>query len=298
MAALFTLLSATLPVFLIAALGFFAVRRMAFDVSGYVRLVLYFFVPFLVFDQVRRVEPEARLLAFALAFFLTYLGLGVLGGLLARALSLSPPLAKTLIGALIFPNTGNMGLSLAFFAFGEAGLARAVIYFLLATLLLFGLGPALYRGSGVGEGLLMTFRLPFFWALLAAGGVVATGWTLPLVLERPVALMGTAAIPMLLFGLGMQIGKTPLAFGGFELGVSLLRLFAGPLLGHLAGRLVGLSGLDLAVFTLISGMPAAVNTYMLAAEFGGDPERAARVVALSTLLAFFTVPAVLALVGP
>ena len=50
---------------------------------------------------------------------------------------------------------------------------------------------------------------------------------------------------------------------------------------------------DLVVLVLISGMPAAVNTYLMAAEFGGDAARTARVVVLSTLISFLTLPLVL-----
>ncbi len=290
--------SATVPVFLLAALGFLAQRVLRPDVPGYIRLVLYFFVPFLVFHQVAlaeggRIAVGRFLAAFALTYLLLYLG----AVLIARLLRLSRPAARTLLAAALFPNSGNMGLSVALFALGEAGLERAVVYFLLATVVLFGLGPAFFRGGGVLSGLWLTLRLPFFWALFVGIAFAVSGARLPLFLDRPVTMLAQAAIPMLLLGLGMQIAGTPFRLGGFELLASAVRLVGGPLAAAFAGRLLGLIGLDYAVLVLISGMPVAVNAYMLAAEFGGDGSLAARTVAVSTLLSFLSIPAVLLWVG-
>ena len=292
------ILSATLPVFLLAALGYLAARTLKPDVPGYTRLVLYFFVPFLVFHQVAATkEGGVALGRFALAFILTYLFLYSLAVLLGRLLRLPPPAARTLLAAAIFPNSGNMGLSVALFALGEEGLERAVVYFLLATVVLFGLGPVLFRGGGVAESLFLTLRLPFVWALGLGVAFAWGGVRPPLFIERPVAMLSQAAIPMLLFGLGMQIAKTPFRLGALELLASALRLLGGPLTAALVGRLLGLLGPDYAVLVLISGMPVAVNAYLLAAEFGGDAGLAARTVAVSTLASFFSIPAVLLWVG-
>ena len=295
MAALF---SATLPVFFIALLGYLAQRLLKPDVPGLVRLVLYFFVPFLVMEQITKAASGGAWIGrFALAYALTYLSRFLLAHALGWVLGLAQPLRKTLVASAVFPNSGNMGLSVALFALGQAGLERAVVYFLLSTVVLFGFGPALFRGGGVLRGLGLALRLPFVWALFFGFGLIAFGLSLPVFLERAVGLLGSAAIPLLLMTLGMQIAQTSLSFGGFELVASALRLLLAPATAFLVGSLVGLRGLELAVLTMISGMPVAVNSYMLAVEFGGDGPRAARAVAVSTLLSFFTVPAVIWVLG-
>ncbi len=292
------LFSATLPVFLIAALGWGAARALRPDVPAYVRLVLYVFVPFLVFDQLAKTDAGAVALGrFTLAYLATYAGLYLLARGLARLFRLPPPAAKTLSAAAIFPNSGNMGLSVAFFALGEGGLERAVVYFLLSTVILFGFGPVHFRGGRGFENLALLLRLPFVWALFLGLLAAATGVRLPQVLARPVGMVGTAAIPMLLVGLGMQIARTPFRLGGFELLASAVRLLGGPLVAAFFARAFGLAGLDYALLVLLSGMPVAVNTYMLAAEFGGDADLAARTVAVSTAIAFLSIPAVLLWVG-
>jgi hypothetical protein len=54
-----------------------------------------------------------------------------------------------------------------------------------------------------------------------------------------------------------------------------------------------LTGLDLKVLVLQTAMPAAVNTVLMVGEFGGEADRAARTVVVSTLLSFVSLPLIL-----
>ena len=96
----------------------------------------------------------------------------------------------------LFANTGNMGLSLSLFAYGNSGLERSVIIFVLSMLLMFTVGPALLTGGGhFGQRLLDTWRWPPVWA--AVGGVLlnVTHLQLPLFLERVLNLLGSGRRP-------------------------------------------------------------------------------------------------------
>ncbi|NQZ63881.1 AEC family transporter, partial [Crocosphaera sp.] len=57
--------------------------------------------------------------------------------------------------------------------------------------------------------------------------------------------------------------------------------------------IIQLPPLDLQVFILQSAMPTAVNTIVLAAEFGGESTKVARTIVVTTLLSFLTLPLVL-----
>ncbi|KGQ20870.1 AEC family transporter [Thermus filiformis] len=290
------LLNTVAPVGLIVALGFLLGRRQALDLTPLSRLTLYLLVPALIFDSMRRSTLSAEAaLGLVLGFALTYALLFLAALLLARALGLEPPLWKTLLAGALFPNSGNMGLSLTFFALGAEGLERAVVYFIASSVLMFGLGPAFLRGGGVGESLLFTLRLPLFWAL--AGGLLLRGVPFPFRLDEGVHLLGQAAIPVLLTTLGLQLAQTRVVVGGFEVLSSLLRLVLAPLLAHGVGLLLGLGSLEHKVLVLQSAMPTAVNAFLMSREFGGDPARAARSVVASTLLAFLTLPLVLLALG-
>lgn len=292
------LLEVIIPVAFIVLMGFLIGRRIDFDLQTLSKLSIYMLVPVLIFDAMLRAKlTGSSVLGISLAFFLASGLLYLLGLLWSRVLGLDRASSKTLIASATFPNSGNMGLSLTFFALGQPGLDRAIVYFIASSVLMFGLGPAFLRGGGVVQSLLFTLRLPLFWAL--AGGLVVRGFNipLPLGLDQGVHLLGQACIPVMLLTLGIQIAYSKATWGAYELQASSLRLIAAPLLAALAGWLIGLEALDIKVLVLQSAMPIAVNAFLMAGEFGGDASRAARAVVVSSVLSFVTLPLVLLVVG-
>ncbi|MCS7057966.1 MAG: AEC family transporter [Meiothermus sp.] len=292
------LLNTIVPVAFIVLTGYLVGRRIEFDLPTLSKLSIYVLVPVLIFDAMLRARlSSASVLGITLAFFLASAGLYALALLLGRLWRLDAGSTKTLVASATFPNSGNMGLSLTFFALGQPGLDRAVVYFIASSVLMFGLGPAFLRGGGFLQGLLFTLRLPLFWAL--AGGILVRGFSipLPLGLDEGVHLLGQACIPVMLLTLGIQIARSKPEWGVFELKASGLRLLAAPGLAALAGWALGLERLDLQVLVLQSAMPIAVNAFLMAGEFGGNAPRAARAVVASSVLSFATVPLVLLLIG-
>ncbi len=146
-------------------------------------------------------------------------------------------------------------------------------------------------------GLRYTLRLPVLWATLMALGLQGLSATLPLALERGIELLAGAAVPIALLTLGIQLSRTPFAFGRAELFGASLRLLLSPLLAFGVGTLLQLRGLDLQVLVIQAAMPVAVNSLIWVTELGGDRLRVAKTVVLSTLLSFVTLPVVLWLTG-
>lgn len=292
------LLNTVLPVALVVFSGYLMGKRIPMDLTTLSRLTLYLLVPALIFDAMYRAEYSREgLVDLALGFTLTYLLLFLAITGMARLLGLSPEAAKSLLVCSLFPNSGNMGLSLVYFALGEEGLRRAVVYFILSSVVMFGLGPAFIRGGGLKEGLLFTLRLPLFYALLLGLLLKTLGVSLPFRLDEGLRLMGQAAIPVLLLTLGMQMSQTRFQVGAFEGVASSLRLLVAPLLAYGVGFILGLPRLEHQVLVLQSATPVAVNAFLLTREFGGEALRVARSVVVSTFLAFLTIPLFLLLIG-
>jgi len=292
------LLNTVVPVALVVVSGYLLGKRLEMDLTTLSRLTLYLLVPALILDSMYRAEYSREgLLGLTLGFALTYGALYLAIQATARLLGLSREAAKGLLVCSLFPNSGNMGLSLTFFALGEEGLRRAVVYFVLSSVVMFGLGPAFIRGGGLKEGLLFTLRLPLFYALFLGLLLRGLGATLPFRLDEGIRLMGQAAIPVLLLTLGMQMARTPFRIGAFEGTASALRLLLAPLVAYGVGLFLGLPRLEHQVLVLQSATPIAVNAFLLTKEFGGDASRVARSVVVSTFLAFLTVPLVLYLLG-
>jgi predicted permease len=138
-----------------------------------------------------------------------------------------------------------------------------------------------------------TLKLPLIWAMVFGLLLRLFGRELPFKLDRGLYLIAQAAVPIALLLLGMQIAHSSWQFSPYEFGASFMRLVVGSLVAFFSGKILGLTGLDLQVLVLQSSMPAAVNSFLMVTEFGGDAPRTARVVVASTLLGFVTLPVVL-----
>lgn len=293
-------LNAVLPAFLIIALGALAGKTMpGLDPLPIARLGTSFTTPALILGTVAKAHISASLALHVAAAYLTFLlVLGAVSYLLAR--QQSRPRRSGLIVTTLFANTGNMGLSLSLFAYGNAGLERSVIIFVLSMLLMFTVGPALLTGGGhFGRRLLDTWRWPPVWA--AVGGVLlnVTHLQLPLFLDRVLSLLGAAAVPLMLLLLGIQVYRTwTWHLGSINwLSVALKSLLS-PLLAALIGWLIGLRGLELAVLVLTGALPTAVNVFGVAVEAGGDHDDVGRTIFVTTLLSIFTIGATILLLHP
>jgi malate permease and related proteins len=287
-----------LPVALIVLVGVVAGRRLPIDLPSLTKLTLYVFAPALAADAMYRAELGAGdATRIFIAFTLTTFALYLLVIAIARVTDQTPAERTSLIATTIFPNSGNFGLSLTVLALGQEGLERGLVTFAASALFVFGLGPALVSGSGIRAGVLTTVRLPMIWALVVGIGLRALEITLPTGIADGLHLLAGAAIPTLLITLGLQISRQKLAVHPSDFTASALRLGGGPIAAYLADRAAGLDQLALQVLVLQCATPTAVNALLVSAEFGGDARKAARVVVLSSLICFVTIPIVMALMG-
>ena len=300
------LLSAVVPVACIVAIGAIVERLLDLDLRTLSKLLLYVLSPALIADVLYRTEMPGNSAAAAFwGFGSAYFILGAIGWLVGTAMKLDRPSRTSLIATTAFPNTGNMGLSVNFFALGESGLDRATALLLVSSVLVFSTGPALLRGGGWRSSLGLTLRLPLIWAVLLGLGLRAiavqttgeVGASLPLDLDRGLHLLADATIPVALLMLGAQISRNPIRLSTYTIGASLMRLAIGGLVATAIAALLGIEGLDRQVLILQCAMPAAVTSFVMASELGGDGARTGQVVAVSTLMSFVTLPCWLWAVG-
>lgn len=288
------ILSPIVPVACIVLIGFYAGKTLDLDRPTLSRIVLYVLSPALIADSLYRTDmkPENMLGIFA-GFTLTYLLLCFLAWGLGKKLGFSKYHQKSFISTTAFPNTGNMGLPVNLFAFGEPGLERAVVYLIASSIVIFSTAPAFLKGGSFWSGVRFTLKLPLSWAMFVGWVLRFFGSELPLKLNVSLHLVAQSAVPIALLLLGIQIANSRFQLSPYEGGASLMRLIGGAVVAFLVGKALGLTGLDLKVLILQSSMPAAINSFLMVNEFGGDAPRTARVVVISTLLAFVTLPIVL-----
>lgn len=280
------------PVFLIAGVGYGWVRlRRPFEQAFVTEIVTHVGAPCLVFATLSRMAFSLEVLAdMALATALASGGFAVVGATVLRAVGL--PL-RAYLPPLMFPNTGNMGLPLCLFAFGEPGLALAIVYFTVTAVIHFTGGVAIVMG---GVELRRLLRLPILHATLLALLFKGFGVGVPEWLHNAASLLGSLAVPLMLMSLGVALGQLQATGIARTATLSALRLGMGAGVGFAVAWLLGLGPEARGVLVIQSAMPVAVFNYLFAQKFDVRPGEVASMVLISTALSFLTLPLLLALV--
>ncbi len=288
------IISSVIPVFAIVAIGFGAGKILPLDLPTISRLSIYVLFPALITESMYRTPLSLDHAAGIIAgCIVTYFLMFIIALVLGRQLGLPVEVQKSLVLTTTMPNCGNMGLSIVLFAFGETGLDRGIVYLLITNILLFSTMPAFLKGGDFRTGVSSTVKMPLLWAIPIGFSLRLFGESLPLKLDAGLHILAQAAIPVAMLILGIEISRSAWSINLYEATASLLRLLGGAAIAYIVGKVLNLATLDLQVLVLQSAMPAAIVTFLIANEYGGDPPRTVRVVVGSTLLSFLTLPLVL-----
>ena len=272
-------------------------NHLKLDQSTLSQLSVYVLAPALVIHSLYQTEVSGEnVLLLLLAYALISVILYGLVFFLSFCFNLSRDDRRSLFAVILCPNNGNMGLPIVAFALGEGGLERAIIYMIGSSIFLFGILPGMLKSEGLLVGLNMTWKLPLFWSIFIGFGLHISQVQLPFNIGTSIEWLGMAAIPMALIILGMQLRQSKLSFSLPELGFSLIKLAIAPCIAYGVAVVLGLTGLDLQVLVLQTSMPTAINTLIIAKEFGGNLNIVARTIIISTLLSFITIPFMIGLV--
>ena len=281
-----TVLEVVAPVFLLATVGFIWVRVGGeYRIEFVTRLAMTLGVPALIFTALMKTEIDpaalttltlAALAGYALLAVVVFVGLKLTG--LDQRTNLAP---------LTFGNTGNIGLPLALFAFGEAGLGYAVIVFAVMAIGSFTFGIWVVAGGGSPW---KALKEPLVWATLLGGLFLWQGWQTPRFLTNALDLLGQLAIPLMLITLGVALARLHPAGLGRAVVLSLAKVVVTVAVGWGVAELFALAPVPRAVLIIQLATPVAVTSYMLAEKYGADSAAVAGLVVSSTLLSVVTIP--------
>jgi predicted permease len=289
-----------LPVFIIITLGYLLERRLSLDISPISRVTFYGLTPCLVFSSMAKSSVSGadiwKIVSFAL---LTTMIMGLFSWALARALRFSQAMESAFLLTILFVNAGNYGLSVNLFAFGQAGLERATIFFTVSALLTHSVGVYLAsrgRASGL-DALHNVFRVPAVYGVLVGFVFNLASITVPEPVTKAVDLLGRSSVPLMLLLVGIQLAKTSLAGELKVIGLAtFVRLVVAPAVALVLAVWLGLTGVSRQACITEASMPSAVTTTILATEFGAEPQFVAGVVFVSTLASIITLTLLLALI--
>lgn len=198
---------------------------------------------------------------------------------------------KVYLPPVMFANTGNMGLPLVFFAFGEAGFKIGILYMVSTTILHYTVGILILNYD---ERPLEVFKLPLVYSAVAGVLLGVYDVTVPTALFRAVDLLGEASIPTMIFALGYKLSEVALGHVDRSFLFGALRVLGGVCLGIAVVWIFELKGVTANVVILQSAMPPAVFNFVLAEKYNQDSKTVASIILAGTILSIFTTPVIIA----
>ena len=278
-------ISIIFPIFAIVLAGFLYARYRGTDMVAANRLNIEIFTPALIFSILSSEGFDLVQYAdLAIGTAIVVLGTGLIVWPLTKLFNWPLPV---FLPPMMFNNSGNMGLPLALFAFGEKALPAAMIMFLVENTLHFSVGNGIVTKSFSPLKLL---RMPMLVATFAGIAVSMTQFPIWSPLAKSIDLLGEICIPLMLFSLGVrmtgvnlkdwQIGLT-----GAVLGPAVSVAIAVAILPWLS-----LSALETAQLIVFAALPPAVLNYLVAERYDIDPLRVAAIVLLGNLASVVIIP--------
>jgi predicted permease len=290
-----------LPIILISGAGFLLGKLITVESRTLGRVVFYLFSPLLIFDLLLKSKLDYQQAITTIAYTATVITtLCILAFLLGKLLGLKRPMLLAVIITVAFGNTGNYGLPLISFAFGEQALAYASIYFVTTTILLNTVGVliASLGHMDLKTALLGLFKVPLIYAVALALLLNSTGFILPAAFVRTIDLAAGGSIPLMLVLLGLELTRVEWTNSLRALGLGVfLRLIVGPIVGILFTKVYNIQGAARSGDILQASMPAAVATTVLASEYNLESSLVTAIVFAGTLLSPLTLTPLLVYLG-
>ena len=286
------LVGVIVPVFVCVGLGvLWAKIGTPFDSELITSLVYNVGAPCLILATFQKVNiSPAAMGEIALATIACYAAFTVIAFGLLRILKLDLP---SYLPSLIFPLTGSMGLPVSYFAFGDEGLALAIVYFTFGAIGTFTIGAAIAEGK---LSFARVARAPVLYAVIIAVTLQLTGTRMPEWIFNTTNLLGGMVIPAQLVALGVSLLQLRLGGAARSGFLGVFRLAMGVVVGIAIAEAFGLTGPARAIVIIQSAMPVAISGYLFAQKFNRKPAEVAGMVVSSTALSFVTLPFLLLLV--
>ncbi len=301
----------TFPFFALVLCGYVAARRQFLPqaaIPGLNTFVLYFALPCMLY-RFGAGTPIAQLLNPSVFFVYLLCALTMVGFTIAVTLGHRMDWNNAAFGALVaaFPNTGFMGVPLLVALLGAQAAGPAIATIVVDLLITSSLCIALSRldaadkhgaSTALRNALKGMLSNPMPWAIAIGALSSVLGFTPIAPVMQTIGLLADAASPVALFTIGAVLARSQMTSSDATpwtdyVPVALKKLVLHPLLVLLVGSAaialgVPLDKFSLTVIVLVAALPSASNVSLLAEKFGANNGRIARIILVSTVLAFFT----------
>ncbi|WP_428240297.1 AEC family transporter [Gynuella sp.] len=283
------ILGIIVPIIFIVLIGFAYGKRHRPDMEAANRINVDVFVPLLIISVFA--DKGSNMTAFmplVYAVIAVTLIPGIFAFALARGFGFN---WKTFVPPIMFKNSGNMGLPLVLFAYGEHYLPAAVVMFVVSNTLHFTVGAWLINPHARMWDLV---KNPMILATITGLSIAFLGITIPAPLVSGMQLVGNTAVPLMLFALGVRLVNMERA--GWKIG--LISAIACPLLGIMVAwpitQIWDLGKVQAGILMLFGALPPAVLNYLVAERYRQQPDLVASMVIYGNAFSVVIIPLALA----
>lgn len=302
------------PVFVLIAVGYWAGRRewissaAVKDLSNLVFLVL---IPALLFRTMSGVQVHELDLTPIAAYFLA-VGMVFSASILWRGFSCE---SVVLALAGTFSNMVMIGITLVGLAYGQQGLVTLLTLVSVHALILLTAGSIILELAAAREQHAQNGHAPHVWQTafsaikgslihpvplpIVAGLVFAqTGWALPIVVDKPLSMLGAAFGPIALVLVGVSLAKTHMqGFLHTALVITFCKNLLLPIAVAMSAWFTGIRGLPLVVMIVAAGLPTGANVFLFAQRYKVVQELTTASMGVSTVMAAITLSIIMLLVS-
>jgi len=286
-----TVLKIIFPIFFLGAIGFCWEKfNVDYPVEFITKLTMNVALPCLIFTSLMKTNVQSEILNLLIFSTLISYFLLILSCFLfvkIKQISIS-----TFLSPMIFGNTGNLGLPLAFFAFGNEGLSYAVIIF--AVMAIFSSTFGIWVVSGE-KNLLKLLKEPIAWGAILGSLFLYCDIQTPIFLTNSLELTGQIAIPTMLITLGVSVARLRVINLSQGFIIVFYRTLACLIISIGIALALNLPTMAKAILILQLSTPVSVTSYLISERFKRDPNEVASLVIISTLLSILYIPIILSI---
>ena len=192
---------------------------------------------------------------------------------------------------ILSTNAAFIGIPTLENLYGPMGTLYGAIFMIPYRLTIWTIGIGLFRKSEKKD-VLKQLLHPCMIAVLIGFIIMGFGLTLPDVIAKPVQMMSRCTTPLSMLVIGGILAGVDLrtVFSKETLTFSFIRLLALPGILVLLLHFIPADPMIKGIAIVMTGMPAASMSAILAEQYGGDYEFGAKIVMASTVLSMITVP--------
>lgn len=304
---MYAIFEAILPIFLLVMLGL-VFKKWEFPAEGFWRIAdritYYVFLPALLVEKLVNTPFTASdFYSLTSILMLMVIVVALILVVFRKAIPISSASFTSVFQGSIRPNN-YVVLAAAIALFGSKGLALAAIAMagVIPLVNVLCIACLNYYVSKKGKGLVNLIKgvmsNPIVVACIVGILLNVTGIGLPYVSNDLFKILSSAALPMGLIsvGTGLQLkGSKEQALPVFI--SSFMKLVFMPVLTYYVLTYIGVEDIRRSVAVLFASVPCAISSYILAGHLNGDQKLMATIITFETLIAFVTMPILLALLG-